>query len=97
MLNLDRGPRGTDPLLLVEAALALLLFALFVFLFLVPAARPPFDPEWWTWPLVGTVFFGLLGVDALRRKRGRSRERAAARPGSRAGSTRPDEPVPPAV
>lgn len=63
------SPRGTDPLLLVEAALALLLFGLFVFLFLLPAARPPFLPRWWTWLLVGTVFFALLGLDAWRRKR----------------------------
>lgn len=96
MSTQTRGPRGTDPLLLVEAAMVLVLFALFVFLFLLPAGRPPFLPEWWSWLLVGTVFFGTLGLDAWRRKRGR-RE---GRPDSDAGTFRPrhpDEPVPPAV
>lgn len=93
----QRGTRGTDPLLLGEAALALLLFALFVYLFLVPVARPPFAPDWWTWPLLALVFFALVGVDALRRKRRRDRERGSGRSSRGASPRRPDEPVPPAV
>lgn len=91
MSDETRGPRGAEPLLLLEAGLVLVLFALFVFLFLLPSARPPFTPGWWNWPLVALVFFALVGVDAFRRKRGR---RAPSRPRS---PRRPDEPVPPAA
>ena len=73
MRKTTRAPRGSNPLLLVEAALALLLFGLFVYLYLLPAARPPFDPAWWTWPLLGVLFFTLVGLDAWRRKKDRER------------------------
>jgi membrane protein implicated in regulation of membrane protease activity len=96
MSSESRGPRGTDPLLLVEAALVLILFALFVFLFLLPAGRPPFVPRWWTWLLVGSAFFGVVGLDAWRRKRGRRRDHRPDRTRREARAPRRDEPVPPA-
>lgn len=65
------APRGTDPLLLAEAGLAIVLFALFFYLFLIPAARPLYDPAWWTWPLLGSLFFALIGLDSWRRRRNR--------------------------
>lgn len=60
---------GTDRLLLWEAGLALVLFALAVYLFVIPAARDDLSPAWWTWVLLAILFFGLLGLDDYRRRR----------------------------
>lgn len=67
------APRGTDPVLLAEAGLALILLALTVYLFLIPSASPSSEPAWWTWLLLGTLFFGLIGLDTWRRRRDRRR------------------------
>jgi len=74
----ESPPRRTDPLLLVEAALVLILFALFVYFFLVPAASAPYDPAWWTWLVLGALFFAVIALDAARRRRWRERARRAA-------------------
>jgi peptidoglycan/LPS O-acetylase OafA/YrhL len=92
MAQMTRGPRRADRLLLVEAALALVVFALFVYLFLVPAARPPFAPRWWTALALAAAFFSLIALDAWRRKRGREQDRQRAGR-SRSGPPRPDEPA----
>ena len=60
---------GTDPILLLEAVLALLLFALFVMLYFVPAGTARFQPAWWAWPVLAGLFFGILLLDQWRRKR----------------------------
>ena len=62
-------PRRTDRILLLEALLALVLVALFMVLYFVPASDPPFEPEWWAWPVLGGLFFGILLLDQWRRKR----------------------------
>jgi hypothetical protein len=67
-------PPRTDRLLLVEVVLVLLLFALFLVWYLVPAAVPPFLPYWWAWPVIAVVLFTLLGLETHRR---RQRKRAA--------------------
>ena len=59
---------GTDRILLLEAGLALLLFALFVMLYLVPAGNATFEPKWWAWPVLAGLFFGILLLDQRRRK-----------------------------
>ena len=65
--NHPRGP--TDRILVLEALLALLLVALFLGLYFVPAGEPMFEPEWWAWPVLGGLFFGILLLDQWRRKR----------------------------
>jgi hypothetical protein len=65
--------RHADPLLLWEAGLALVLVVLFILLFLLPAARQPFHPHWFSGPLLAAGLFGLLVLDR-RRKRRRERE-----------------------
>jgi hypothetical protein len=60
---------GADRILLLEAVLALLLFALFVMLYVVPAGDSALEPEWWTWPLLAGLFFGILLLEQWRRKR----------------------------
>ena len=66
----------TDPLLLWEVGLALVLVVLFILLFLLPAARQPFRPHWFAGPLLAGGLFGLLVLD--RRRKGR-REREELR------------------
>lgn len=92
MARSTHGPGRPDRLLLVEAALALIVFALFVYFFLIPAARPPFAPRWWTGPVLAAAFFSLVALDTWRRKRGREQERQRAGRG-RSGPRRPDEPA----
>jgi hypothetical protein len=65
--------RRADPLLLWEAGLALVLAVLFILLFLLPAAREPFHPHWFSGPLLAAGLFGLLVLDR-RRKRRRDQE-----------------------
>jgi hypothetical protein len=63
-------PRSTtDPILLVEAGLALLLFGLFIALYLVPAEDGVAGTRWWAAPLLAALFFGILGLEGWRRKR----------------------------
>ena len=65
--NPARG--GADRILLLEALLALLLFALFMLLYFVPAGEATFEPAWWAWPVLAGLFFGILLLDQWRRKR----------------------------
>lgn len=65
-----------DPLLLWEVGLILFLLGLFIVLFLIPAARAPFEPHWFAAPVLAAGFFGVLILDRKRRKAGR---RAAVR------------------
>ena len=60
---------GSDPILLVEAVLVLVLFALFIVLYFVPAGGGMLEPRWWAWPLLALLFFGILLLDHWRRKR----------------------------
>lgn len=60
-----------DPLLLLEVVLVLALFGLAVALYLIPSAREPFVPHWWTPLLLGALFFGVLALDVYRRRRAR--------------------------
>jgi lipopolysaccharide export LptBFGC system permease protein LptF len=60
---------GSDPILLVEAVLVLLLFALFIMLYFVPAGGGTLEPRWWAWPVLALLFFGILGLEHWRRKR----------------------------
>jgi hypothetical protein len=60
--------RRPDPLLLWEAGLVILLLALFVILFLLPAAAAPFRPHWFAAPVLVAGFFGLLVLDRKRRR-----------------------------
>ena len=68
--------RRSDPLLLWEAGLVLLLLVLFIVLFLLPAARQPFRPHWFSGPLLAAGLFGVLLLDRRRRNR---RDREALR------------------
>jgi hypothetical protein len=68
--------RRPDPLLLWEAGLVIVLVALFVLLFLLPAAAAPFRPHWFAAPILIAGFFGLLFLD---RKRRRAAEHRAVR------------------
>ncbi len=60
--------RRPDPLLLWEAGLVIVLLALFVVLFLLPAAAAPFRPHWFAAPVLVAGFFGLLVLDRKRRR-----------------------------
>ena len=65
----NRPSGGTDRILLLEAVLTLLLIALFMLLYFVPAGQATFEPAWWAWPVLAGLFFGILLLDRWRRKR----------------------------
>ena len=65
-------PLRSDPLLLWETGLVLVLLALFIVLFLLPASRQPFRPHWFAGPILAIGLFGVLFLDRWRR-RGRNR------------------------
>jgi hypothetical protein len=66
----SREPRQkTDRILLLEVGLGLLLFGLAIYLYWIPAAREPFLPRWWSLPLLAGLFFGILWLNRMRRKR----------------------------
>jgi peptidoglycan/LPS O-acetylase OafA/YrhL len=65
----NRPRSGADRILLLEALLTLVLVALFMVLYFVPASDPTFEPEWWAWPVLAGLFFGILALDRWRRKR----------------------------
>lgn len=67
----ESGGAGTDRMLLLEAALALVFFALMIVLYWVPSARETSTSGWWRPLLPTAVFFLILGLDGWRRKRGR--------------------------
>jgi len=68
-MNRETLPGRTDPILLLEAGLTLLLFALFIILYFQPAGTGDVVPEWWTAPLLGALFFTILLLERWRRKR----------------------------
>ena len=97
------GWKGMDRLLMLELALGVLLFALAFFLYLLPAAREPFLPAWWSLPLLGGLFFGILALDRYRRRPRHLIHRlpklggvppAAREEGSRGTESAPGEPPP---
>lgn len=74
-MNQEKSRGSTDPILLVEAGLVLLLFGLFVVLYIVPAGEGTLVPKWWAAPLLGANFFGILFLERWRRKRREKRGR----------------------
>ena len=69
MMNQTPPRSGADRVLLLEAVLTLLFFALFVMLYFVPAGGSTFRPRWWAWPVLVGLFFGILSLEQWRRKR----------------------------
>jgi len=65
--------RSFDPFLLAEVVLVLVLIGLSVVFYLRPAADHLPDARWWQWMLLGALFFGVLGLDGYRRRRGSRR------------------------
>lgn len=61
--------RRGDPILMIEVALVIALFVLFLLLYLVPAGSGVLVPAWWAWPVLAVVFFGILVLERWRRKR----------------------------
>jgi hypothetical protein len=75
MSNARRREKGVDdPVLLVEAGLALILIALFVFLYVIPTETRLSGVRWWAPLVLGGLLFSLLALDARRRKRRSRRE-----------------------
>ena len=72
----DRPALHADPLLLWEVGIVIILLALFIVLFLLPAANAPFHPYWFSAPVLAAGFFGVLLLDRKRRREG---NRAAVR------------------
>ena len=64
-----REKRIDDPVLLVEVALALILIALFVFLYVIPTETRLSGVRWWAPLALGGLLFSLLALDARRRRR----------------------------
>ncbi len=75
---------STDPILLVEVGLVLLLIGLFVILYLVPAGEGTLVPQWWVWPLLAALFFGILLLERWRTDPERRRPEVAENPDERA-------------
>lgn len=65
---------SVDPLLLVEVTLALLLFGLAIVLYLIPSARAALLPDWWAGILLAILFFAIVFLDTMRRRRRGSHE-----------------------
>jgi hypothetical protein len=73
-----RNRKPTDALLLLEAGLVLLFIGLFLVLYFVPAGAGAFLPQWWAWPLLAGLFFGILLLERERRKRREGSRMSAA-------------------
>ena len=70
-----RSPdRPNDPLLLIEAVLALLLLALFIALYVFPTQTGTDRVSWWTPVVLGGLALALLLLDARRRKQRHRRD-----------------------
>lgn len=70
-----RSPsRPNDPLLIIEAVLALLLLALFVALYVFPTQTGSERISWWTPVVLGGLALALLLLDARRRKQRHRRD-----------------------
>ncbi|HET7322431.1 MAG TPA: hypothetical protein VFI96_08065 [Longimicrobiaceae bacterium] len=65
----DQRWRPSDPALLGEVGLGVVLIILFLALYWVPAGDDAaFVPAWWAWPLLAILFFSLLWLDVRRRR-----------------------------
>lgn len=62
--------RSTDPALVAEIALTLLLIALGIYFYLRPAAEGLGGAEWWHWVLLAGLFFSILALHNWRKRRG---------------------------
>ncbi len=68
-MNDTREPkRRSERFMMLELVLGVLLFALAIFLYWIPAAREPFIPRWWSLPVLAGLFFGLLWLHRWRRQ-----------------------------
>lgn len=65
----QRWSSGANLDLIVEVALILLLLGLFIAFYLVPAEGGTIGGPWWRTPLLVGLFFGVLALEARRRKR----------------------------
>jgi membrane protein implicated in regulation of membrane protease activity len=59
--------RGTDRLLVAEVLLALILFAIAVYFFVVPSASAPTLPPWWVGIVLAILFFAIVLLETYRR------------------------------
>jgi hypothetical protein len=73
-----RPRKPADPILLIEAALVLVFLGLFLALYFVPAGEGSLLPQWWAWPILAGIFFGILLLERWRRKRRDSASMSAA-------------------
>jgi hypothetical protein len=70
-----RSPsRPNDPILILEAVLALLLLALFIALYVFPTQTGTDRVSWWTPVVLGGLALALLLLDARRRKQRHRRD-----------------------
>ena len=73
-----RNPQRTDPLVLLEVGLVLLLFALGTVVYWRPAGFGELHPRWWHWIVTAVLLFSIVGLgEQRRRNRGRHSLRAA--------------------
>jgi hypothetical protein len=77
-MTLSQNRRPTDTLLLLEAGLVLLFIGLFLVLYFVPAGAGTLLPQWWAWPVLAGLFFGILLLERARRKRRESARMSSA-------------------
>lgn len=71
-MNEPGGPRRQlDIALFLEIGLGVLLLALALFLFWIPASRAPFVPQWWSVPLLAGLFFGIIALHRWRKREDR--------------------------
>lgn len=61
------SPRGTDRFLVAEVLLALILFAVAVYFFVVPSASAPALPPWWVGIVLAILFFAIVLLETYRR------------------------------
>lgn len=62
------SPRGTDRFLVAEVLLALILFAVAVYFFVVPSASAPtLLPPWWVGIVLAILFFAIVLLETYRR------------------------------
>lgn len=66
--------RGSDPIVLIEAALILLFLILFLFLYVLHSKERLGDVPWWAPVILGAVALAALLLDNWRRRRRYRRE-----------------------
>jgi membrane protein implicated in regulation of membrane protease activity len=59
--------RGTDRFLVAEVLLALILFAIAVYFFVVPSGSAPALPPWWVGIVLAILFFAIVLLETFRR------------------------------